>query len=594
MNKKINQLDNRVSPSLTDLMLIGDPASGTSYKLTAKDIAALSLPIGGTTGQILAKINATDYNLEWIDNYTSQVKHIVKAGVAVNKGEAVYISSADGTNMIVSKASNVSDALSATTIGIVAQSLSINGQGFVITEGLLTGINTSTATIGDPIWLGVDGVLIFGLANKPVAPAHLVYLGTVTRVHAVNGEIFIKVSNGWEMAELHDALIVTPSTGQLLRYDSDGLWKNWTSNYLTTETDPVWTAEKANYLTTANAALTYQPILTGTGIVKSTAGTISYLTDNSTNWNSAYSFTSAFPSQTGNSGKYLTTNGTSLSWATVAGGTDFYTTDGTLTSNRTVTLSTFSLTFAGTTSSRFFANGNVGVGIITDAGYKLDVNGTARLNNSVIAQTVSTVNVLDIGNIRIADDGNGRYFQATNGIEFRASNATANVMRVSSAATNVWATSQAISFRPNSTVNNGIYLTAVNAAPSSTTITISRQRNDGTKSGIINTEDFAVSGSTPVDLYIYAGKETVLNNQANMFLAWDGSSARGNINIGGSSNDASALVNIQSTTKGFLPPRMTTTQKNAISTPANGLVVFDTTLNKLCVYTTAWETITSI
>jgi hypothetical protein len=57
---------------------------------------------------------------------------------------------------------------------------------------------------------------------------------------------------------------------------------------------------------------------------------------------------------------------------------------------------------------------------------------------------------------------------------------------------------------------------------------------------------------------------------------------------------ASAIVEIQSTTMGFLPPRMTTTQKNAIATPAAGLVVYDTTLNKLCVYTTAWETITSL
>jgi hypothetical protein len=60
------------------------------------------------------------------------------------------------------------------------------------------------------------------------------------------------------------------------------------------------------------------------------------------------------------------------------------------------------------------------------------------------------------------------------------------------------------------------------------------------------------------------------------------------------SSVASALFQLSSTTKGFLPPRMTTTQKNAIATPAAGLVVYDTTLNKLCVYTTAWETITSV
>jgi hypothetical protein len=57
---------------------------------------------------------------------------------------------------------------------------------------------------------------------------------------------------------------------------------------------------------------------------------------------------------------------------------------------------------------------------------------------------------------------------------------------------------------------------------------------------------------------------------------------------------ATAIFDLQSTTKGFLPPRMTTTQKNAIASPAAGLVVYDTTLAKLCVYTTTWETITSL
>jgi hypothetical protein len=48
--------------------------------------------------------------------------------------------------------------------------------------------------------------------------------------------------------------------------------------------------------------------------------------------------------------------------------------------------------------------------------------------------------------------------------------------------------------------------------------------------------------------------------------------------------DLSAQVQIDSTTKGFLPPRMTTTQKNAIATPAAGLVVYDSTTNKLQCY----------
>lgn len=67
----------------------------------------------------------------------------------------------------------------------------------------------------------------------------------------------------------------------------------------------------------------------------------------------------------------------------------------------------------------------------------------------------------------------------------------------------------------------------------------------------------------------------------------------GALSIGVTSANASALLQVDSTTQGVLFPRMTTTQKNAISSPAVGLIVYDTTLNKLCVYTGAWQTITS-
>jgi hypothetical protein len=69
----------------------------------------------------------------------------------------------------------------------------------------------------------------------------------------------------------------------------------------------------------------------------------------------------------------------------------------------------------------------------------------------------------------------------------------------------------------------------------------------------------------------------------------------GNVGIGTTSPNASAILDAQSTTKGVRMPNMTTTQKNAISSPAAGLMVFDTTLAKLCVYSgSAWQTITSV
>ena len=67
---------------------------------------------------------------------------------------------------------------------------------------------------------------------------------------------------------------------------------------------------------------------------------------------------------------------------------------------------------------------------------------------------------------------------------------------------------------------------------------------------------------------------------------------KGQIGIGTTAPVPSAQVQIDSTTKGFLPPRMTTTQINAIVTPAEGLVVYNTTISHLCFYNgTSWQKI---
>lgn len=174
--------------------------------------------------------------------YTSVLKHTVKAGQAINKGQAVYVSSADGTNMVVSKASNVSEALSSKTMGLLETTLALNGQGFVVTEGLLAGLNTNSATIGDPVWLGVNGALIYGLINKPYAPAHLVFIGIVTRVSATVGEIFVRTQNGPELKEIHDVDLISnaPQNNDVLTYDSaSSLWKNKQSSLEITYLDTI-------------------------------------------------------------------------------------------------------------------------------------------------------------------------------------------------------------------------------------------------------------------------------------------------------------------------------------------------------------------
>lgn len=58
--------------------------------------------------------------------------------------------------------------------------------------------------------------------------------------------------------------------------------------------------------------------------------------------------------------------------------------------------------------------------------------------------------------------------------------------------------------------------------------------------------------------------------------------------------DASSIVEMRSTTKGLLPPRMTTTQRDAISSPTDGLVIYNSTTNKINVRANgAWEAVTS-
>lgn len=219
------------------------------------------LPTGGTAGQILSKIDATDYNAHWIDNYATQTKNEVKLGATLAKGTAVYVSSANGTNMIVSAASNTAESLSSKTFGLLETGGVTNDLVKCVTFGLLAGLDTSAAQAGDPVWLGVNGALLFGVANKPVAPANMVYIGVVTRVQSNNGEIFVNIQNGFEIEELHDVLIQSKANNQGLFYESStGLWKNKSI------------ATVLGY--------TPQAQLSGTGFVKASGTTISY--DNST------------------------------------------------------------------------------------------------------------------------------------------------------------------------------------------------------------------------------------------------------------------------------------------------------------------------
>jgi len=203
-------------------------------------IPAGGLPPGGTAGQILTKVDAIDYNATWQDNYadwTSVVKHIVKndGTSLITKGTPVYSTGTDGTNILVGKASNTSEVTSSKTIGLMQSDITTTGgtqTGFVITEGLLGGLNTAGTTAGDPVWLGAGGTLLYGLINKPYAPNHLVFIGIVTKVSAGNGEIFVNIQNGFELDELHNVRISGETNNDVLTYNSSTqVWENQSEEF---------------------------------------------------------------------------------------------------------------------------------------------------------------------------------------------------------------------------------------------------------------------------------------------------------------------------------------------------------------------------
>lgn len=65
-----------------------------------------------------------------------------------------------------------------------------------------------------------------------------------------------------------------------------------------------------------------------------------------------------------------------------------------------------------------------------------------------------------------------------------------------------------------------------------------------------------------------------------------------NVGIGTTTPSSSSLLDLSSTTRGFLTPRMTTAQRNAIVAPVKGLLVYDTDVNAMYHFNgSAWATV---
>jgi hypothetical protein len=156
----------------------------------------------------------------------SHVQVYNQTGSTIAKRKVVRQSGSSGTRLKVDLALADGDPNSATTIGITAESISNNSSGFIITAGLLTGVNTIAFTEGDVLWL--SSTSSGDITNvRPTQPAHGVRIGYCIKSSAGAGIIYVDILNGFELEELHDVLITSPADNSFLVYESSSsLWKD--------------------------------------------------------------------------------------------------------------------------------------------------------------------------------------------------------------------------------------------------------------------------------------------------------------------------------------------------------------------------------
>jgi hypothetical protein len=156
----------------------------------------------------------------------SHVQVYNQTGSTIAKRKVVRQSGSSGTRLKVDLALADGDPNSATTIGITAESISNNSSGFIITAGLLTGVDTIAFTEGDVLWLSSSSS--GDITNvRPTQPNHGVRLGYCIKSSAGAGIIYVDILNGFELEELHDVLLSSPVDNSFLVYESSSsLWKN--------------------------------------------------------------------------------------------------------------------------------------------------------------------------------------------------------------------------------------------------------------------------------------------------------------------------------------------------------------------------------
>ncbi len=188
-------------------------------------ITAYSGTLDGLSDVVITapeEFQGLSYNgVSWVNSHIPLVSYVRNAeATTITTGTCVYLFGATGDHATVKRADNNSDATSSKTIGVAAANIAASENGPIVTRGYVDGIDLSVGyTPGDVLWLGENGAFT---TTKPTAPDHLVFIGVVVRA-TNNGIIYVATQNGYELDELHNVSLPSPSSGQFLKYDGS-LW----------------------------------------------------------------------------------------------------------------------------------------------------------------------------------------------------------------------------------------------------------------------------------------------------------------------------------------------------------------------------------
>ena len=186
-----------------------------------------TLDLGLKGGSIKLKVGTQEFAR--VVNKTTPLVSLLAANYQV-----CIVAGATGQRLSVKLARADSDINSAGTLGIVAENIDKNLEGFICTTGTLENLNTSGSLQGET-WADGDSLYLSGttfgaITNvKPSAPIHEVRIGYVEYAHINKGKIYVKIDNGYELDELHNVSInpLTVANNDVLTYESaTQLWKN--------------------------------------------------------------------------------------------------------------------------------------------------------------------------------------------------------------------------------------------------------------------------------------------------------------------------------------------------------------------------------